>query len=69
VKTRYKHIHFDDMGSEWSCLTNRDSDYLGEVSAGAWNQRTFKPIPGTEFSADCLRDIVDFIEQLAKEPR
>jgi len=64
TKTRYKHIHFDDFGSEHACMTNRNNDYLGGVSKGAWNRMTFKPVADTEFSEDCLLDIAHFILQL-----
>jgi len=66
MKTRYKHIHFEQatVKGGYLCVTNRGNDELGIVRPGAWKRITFIPEPDTEFSADCLDDISHFIGQL-----
>ena len=58
MKTRFKFINFDEViKNEWTCFTNKGNDILGAV--------TFY-IDGV-FSADCLRDIAEFMEGLNKQ--
>jgi len=69
MKTRYKHIHFATAAFNgwYVCVTNRGNDELGIVRPGAWKRITFIPEPDTEFSADCLADIIHFIGQVEAE--
>jgi hypothetical protein len=73
MKTHYKHIWFERYPKStseigvWECRTNREGISLGRIAHGVWNRITFCPEYDTEFSADCLRDIADFIGRLEKE--
>jgi len=64
----YKYIHFVETEqkpktSVWSCRNNGSSNQLGTVAwHGLWRRYCFFPEPITVFSADCMRDIVDFVE-------
>lgn len=71
LKTEYKFIRFVQFKSQrWYCENKKHGDLLGGVVfCSQWNQYTFAPPSGTEFSADCLRDIADFLEQLNKEKK
>lgn len=73
MKTAYKFIHFeptsnDDNDRAWSCHNNNSNDVLGlVVRYPRWRQYVFSQADeGIVFSADCLRDIVDFLEQANK---
>lgn len=70
MKTRYKHIHFEAtcFNGVFSCLTNKGDMELGVVGPGAWKRITFRPDELTEFSGDCLADIIHFIGQLEARP-
>ena len=74
MKERYKYIHFEWIEdkpnpSVWECRNNRSKEVLGWVEwYNAWRCYCF--CPGTVymvFSADCLADIIDFINQCMKE--
>ena len=74
MKTEYRFIHFEDMTCEgdkhltFNCYNTKHGDSLGLVSwLKEWKQHVFIPSDRTEFSADCLRDIADFMEQLARK--
>jgi hypothetical protein len=72
VKTRYQYIHFEVKRELtkikiWSCRNNSTRSELGEVKWYApWKQYCFYHRVGipSVFSADCLRDVADFIERL-----
>ena len=73
MKTQYKHIHFrrvtgyHETEHVWRCYANRGGDYLGLVAPGSWGCITFSPMSQTEFSDDCLADIIHFIGQVEAE--
>lgn len=79
MKTKYKFIHFEKIDNGlWSCHNNKSCDELGNVEwYPRWKQwvfvprvfvpRVFVPISETLFSVDCLKDIQDFVGQLAKQ--
>ena len=80
MKTRYKHIHFlfvrkSDSGKTevWECYATGKGDihtHLGDVEWYVpWRQYCFYPIKGTVFSRSCLRDIADFLKQMAEAHR
>lgn len=68
MKTRYKYIHFEIRADDediWECHNNRTDDLLGELNFDKqWRQWVFMPEHGCIFSADCLQDIIHFIEQI-----
>lgn len=69
--TRYRYIHFMPLGARrWSCHNTKTGAVLGEVSYYPhWRQLCFVPGEGLMFSAGCLADIQDFIEQQkARQP-
>jgi hypothetical protein len=70
LKTEYKFIRFEkQVGRDrWYCFNKKHGDMLGGVAyLSRWRCFVFQPPSGTEFSADCLRDIADFLEQLNRE--
>lgn len=70
LKTEYKFIRFEKELTVWCCKNKKHGDMLGTISyCNAWKLFVFQPPSGTEFSADCLRDIADFLEQLNKEKK
>ena len=72
MKTRYKDIYFKQLRLQdnwWECRTIHRDVWLGEVDThSVWNEPTFLPDEDAEFTADCLRDIADFLEQV-KRPK
>lgn len=67
LKTEYKFIRFTQtvFKGTWNCLNKKASNALGTVRFyKEWKTYTFQPVEDTEFSADCPRDIADFLEQL-----
>ena len=74
---RYEFINFEQKPqsesrktSVWSCKNNKSGAELGEVRWYApWRQYCFMPSGPTVYSAGCLADIQDFIEQLKAAPR
>ena len=72
MRTKYRHIYFDEVEFKnnhktWLCRSNDGDDLLGVVGYGAWRQYTFSPYENTEFSHDCLSDIAHFLRQANKE--
>jgi hypothetical protein len=73
MNTRYTYIHFvkkedKPKTSVWSCCNNKSNVELGEVRwMPQWRQYCFFPTVQAVYSADCLKDIDDFIDQLKKE--
>ena len=70
MKMTYKHIYFVHLGTSpkrnaYSCYSNKGDYDLGTVSwYPEWQQFCLEPVDATVFSAGCLRDIADFIDQL-----
>ena len=74
MKTRYKFIHFVDTGvpaagktSVWSCRNNGNSNELGIIIwYPTWREYCYEDTTPAVYSAGCLADIQDFIDQLMK---
>ena len=71
MKTKYKHIHFEEMAlkpnSIWYCRNNKTTAILGSAEFyKSWKKWVFSSRQDAVFDASCLRDIADFLEQLDK---
>ena len=71
MKTKYKDIEFETtlLNGIWSCM-HRSGTELGMVEFyERWGQFVFEPNSEVSliFSAQCLCDIADFLDQLNKE--
>ena len=71
LRTKYKHIRFEsymDSMTHWHCVANNGGAFLGSVEYyKPWKRFVFyASTVSCVFSADCLRDIADFLEQLEK---
>jgi len=70
MKTIYQYITFlerESTGktSKWACRNKKSEAVLGEIKwYGAWRQYCYFPTIQAVYSAGCLNDISDFIEQL-----
>ena len=71
MQTRYEFINFVEVfekafTTKWICRNNETRIELGAVEwYSYWSQYCFTPASTRSvFSAGCLRDIADFIEQL-----
>ena len=76
VKTKYDYINFEKSNESiesprekcWVCKNTKSGDELGEVKYyKKWKQWCYFPIVQAVYSASCLKDIADFIEQLMAE--
>ncbi len=74
-KTKYKHIHFEDIymysgrkTKTFLCQNNNTNTNLGIIKwERTWRQYCFYPDGQTAFSKSCLEDICDFIKQLKQK--
>lgn len=72
MKDHYQYIHFVKVAEKpktavYHCLNNSTDDKLGEVYwYPAWRQYCYFPSAYAVYSAGCLKDIQDFIEQLER---
>ena len=70
MKTEYTHICFEIIERKpktnvWVCLNKKSRQELGRIKwYGPWRQYCYHPSFQAVYSASCLRDIVDFIDQL-----
>ena len=73
MKTKYKYIHFENkpefdafMGQPvYACKNNRYGDQLAQIYFYApWKQYVADFSKTVVFSADCLADIQDFLNQV-----
>lgn len=66
MKTRYKHIHFEDDGAGfYYCKNNRSNNIIGGVSYyTSWKRYVFEGVEGCVFDTSCLQDICHFMGQL-----
>ena len=71
MKTRYKHIHFEEGGGPkadhplYHCKNNRTASILGVVFYfKPWKKYVFEGRTGCVFDVSCLTDIIDFMNQL-----
>lgn len=64
MKTHYKYVQFREQSEgHWVCLNNRRLDELGQVVYNArWRRFVYQPTVSAIYSAGCLRDIAEFIE-------
>ena len=72
MKTHYEYIHFEKVAetpktSSWICRSNRSNDDLGMVKwYSPWRQYCFSA-GYSVYNIECLKDIIDFIQQLMNE--
>ena len=68
MKTRYKYIHFDEsIEGSWYCYNNKTEGDLGCATYyESWKQWVMEFDEGCVFNNQCLRDIIDFLDQLNK---
>ena len=69
MKTKYKYIHFEEVGevAGWLCLNNKSNDLLGTVTYYTqWQQYVIQFERECIFNNQCLLDIADFLKQLKK---
>jgi hypothetical protein len=67
---KYKHIYINELPDEqrddkpvYGIFNNNSNVIIGQLSFyNAWNQYVFESAPDCIFSASCLRDVIDFIE-------
>ena len=72
MKTKYKHIHFDEDFEQldpdmpiYICRNNKTSGILGNVVYyPPWRKYEFIGEEGAGFDTSCLADIIDFMKQL-----
>jgi len=72
MKTQYKFMHFVKVEdkpktSVWDCINNRSEAALGRIAwYPTWRQYLFGGFlfGNAVFSADCLRDIAEFLDAL-----
>jgi len=75
MKTRYKWIHFVKVPHKqskrviWKCFNNNNADIpIGTVEYNfRWQKWEYLPAYHTAYTADCIRHIAEFIEQLKGE--
>ena len=72
MKTKYAHIHFVVIEEKlktkvWACRNNKTGFGLGQVYwYGPWRKYCIRFSEEAVFDPGCLRDIVDFMDQLNK---
>lgn len=73
MKTKYNHIHFVKQPTlfenhlAYSCRNNKSKCLLGQIYYyPPWRKFVFCPHGPVFFDKSCLRDIIDFLEQLKK---
>jgi hypothetical protein len=61
---KYKFITMrSDVAGGWGIRNNRMGDLIGWIEkCPQWKQYVFTAAPDSIWSASCLRDIIDFIE-------
>jgi len=71
MKTKYKHIYFEQISSlgrfhaSYICRNNKTASMLGHIDwYPDWKRYVFEGGRNCFFDASCLRDIIDFMEQL-----
>jgi hypothetical protein len=71
MKTEYKYISFRlvkqlEKTSRWVIVNNESEECIGEIKwYSAWRRYCFFTNDGMIFDQSCLRDIIDFIQQLS----
>jgi hypothetical protein len=72
MKTQYQYIRFVETTDPktWICENIKSGNELGQIEwYSPWRQYIYSPTCPAVYSTGCLKDIVDFIEQLTKETR
>ena len=68
MKTRYKYIRFEESVNPdcaWLCYNNRSGHILASIAwEKRWKQYVATFDEETIWSRDCLRDVIEFMEQL-----
>ena len=70
MRTEYQYIGFMCLGdtgktTRWSIHNRHTNGFLGEIKwFSAWRTYCFYPISDIIFNDGCLKDIINFIEQL-----
>jgi hypothetical protein len=67
---KYKHIYINELPGEnrddkpvYGIFNNNSNVMIGLLSFyGKWKQYVFESAPDCIFSASCLKDVIDFIE-------
>jgi len=69
MKDKYRYIHFIQLEqSFWMCRNTKHDSTLGFVEyCPQWKRFVFLPESNTQFSIECMIDIIDFIKQLKTE--
>lgn len=72
MKTKYKHIHFEEipegLGIGWECFNNKTGDLMATIEYyKSWRKYAIAFTDDFIYDASCLRDIADFLAQLDKE--
>lgn len=73
MKLEYQYLLFVEVErkaktSVWSCRNKKSGAELGRVAwHGPWRQYCYFPTVQAVYSAGCLDDIADFIEQVKRE--
>ncbi len=64
MKQTYQYIRFASTGKgRWDCLNRKHDDPLGTIyHHGRWRQYVYSPTNQAIYSANCLRDIAEFLE-------
>jgi len=74
MKTEYQYLIFDQKENpgkttNWNCCNKKFGTPLGEVKwHSTWRQYCYFPLVQAVYSAGCLNDIADFLNQLNKKP-
>ena len=69
MKTKYKYIEFEDQGHYWLCRNHKYGGNIGMVEYNArWKKWEYVPGNNTAYTADCIADIAQFMNQLGRKP-
>jgi len=64
----FNQIPYEGKTKRFNVVSKLHGDILGRISwYGAWRQYTFSPTYPTVWNNTCLKDIINFLEQLMKE--
>jgi hypothetical protein len=73
MKTDYKHIYFEksavvSIPQVWLCKNKKSKATLAQLYCyQPWRQYVFAPLRNAVFNDSCLKDIINFLEQLNKK--
>ena len=67
MKQKYKKIEFDLVEGRWYCYNKKSGEELGKVYYyQPWKKYVFDMKEDIVFDLSCLKDVIDFMEQLRK---